>query len=433
MSTNSISYSNFRHSSVFITDALYFRTGIFLFIPSNSIVSRSNKYIFTLLGIEVSSHGGIILSSRSSIVASAIIVVIVFAGVGSYVFLTNQYIPPDIAVVTVNPGFGDLSMADQVDLGLHELSGDLVVNYEYRIAADQADAQTILEELANSGLYELIIAIGADLAGEVQAVASSHPSQLFGLIGGTTTANNVISAIFFQYEAAFLAGALAAMVSVGNANRSGIVGIIGSVATDPTVQQLIAGFKQGLIYANTTKNLNVTLRPEQYVGSYNNSEQASLLAYGMFNPSNPNGDATVIFAPVRASILGIREGMELANQTWFSNIFGREPFIIAAESDQDYIGLPDINTRTGYSWVLTSVVPRSDLAVYRIINATMWNDFSTLRAASPLVYNLANGGVNITNFEFINPLWTPTTLIDTIVDYRAMILNGTIVVQDTWP
>jgi basic membrane lipoprotein Med (substrate-binding protein (PBP1-ABC) superfamily) len=347
--------------------------------------------------------------------------------------MTSQYIPPDVAVVTVEPGFGDLSMADQVDLGLHELAGYLVVNYEYRIASDQADAQRIMEELAASGLYELIVAIGAELTEEVQTVASSHPTQLFGLIGGYATASNVISATFHQYQAAFLAGALAAFVSVGNENRSGKVGIIGSVASDPTVQQLIAGFKQGLIYANDTNTLNVTLLPEQFVGSYNNSEEASLLTYGMFNPSNPNGDATVIFAPVRASILGIREGMELANQTWFNDIVGREPFIITAESDQDYIGLPDITTRAGYSWVLTSVVPRSDLAVYRIINATMWNDFAILQAASPLVYDLQNGGVNITNFEFRNPLWTPISIIDTINDYRAMILNGTIIVQETWP
>ncbi|MFW9956626.1 MAG: BMP family protein [Candidatus Odinarchaeota archaeon] len=373
------------------------------------------------------------MSSRSSVLASVVIVVLVFSGVGSYVFLTNQYVPPDVAVVAVDPGFGDLSMADQVDLGLHELAGDVVVNYEYRTAENQADAQTILEELASSGTYELIIAIGGDLVEEIQAVASNHLTQRFALIGGSVSASNVISATFSLQEAAFLAGALAAYVSVGNENRSGIVGIIGSVQTNPAVQHLVAGFKQGLIYANTTHNLNVTLLPDRYVGSFNDSDEASTLAYGMFNPYNPNGNATVIFAPVRASMLGIREAMVQANASWFDDITGREPFIIAAEGDQDYLGLPDINTRSGYSWVLTSVVPRSDLAVYRIINATMWDDFSALQSSSPLIYDLANGGVNLTRFEFINAFWLTTDILDELGVYRAMILNGSIVVQDTWP
>lgn len=394
-------------------------------------MSRSNKYIFTLLGFEHNGHGGMILSSRSSIVASVIIVVLVFSGVGSYVFLTNQYIPPDIAVVVVSPGFGDLSMADQVDLGLEELSGDIVVNYDVHVAEDQTDAQVILETLSASLSYALIIVIGEELTDELQAVASNNANQKYAFIGGSVAATNVISATFTQYEAAYLAGALAALTAVGNANRSGIVGIIGSVASDPTVQSLIAGFKQGLTYANTTYNLNVTLVPDLFVGSYNDTSVAYTRAIQMFSPLQNN--ATVVFAPVRASIMGIRQAMDYANATWFHDITGREPFVIAAEGNQDYLGLPDIQTRTGYSWILTSVFPRSDLAVYRIINATLWDDFSTLQTQSPLEYNLANNGVNITDFEFRNVLWTPDEIIDTLGVLRQMIVNGTITVSESWP
>lgn len=397
-----------------------------------NVFSLNNTFKSSSLSNEFNDHGGIILSSRSSILASIIIVVLVFSGVGSYVFLTNQYVPPDIAVVVVDPGFGDLSMVDQVDLGLNELAGDLVVNYAYFTAASQSDAETLLAQLASSGNYELIIAIGEHLAEEIQAVASSYNSQKFAFIGGSVAATNVISTSFTQQEAAFLAGALAAYVSVGNANRSGIVGIIGSFETSLTVQRLVAGFKQGLVYANTTDSLNVRLLPEQYVDSYNDTEEARDLAIAMFNPYYPSGNATVIFAPVRASILGIREAMVYANQSWFKDVVGREPFIVAAEGDQDYLGLPNIETRAGFSWVLTSIVPRSDLAVYYIINATMWNDFASLQAESPIIHNLANGGVDVTN-QFRNPAWISLSLLDTISVYRTMILNGSIVVLDTWP
>jgi len=383
------------------------------------------------------------LSSRSSIIGSIIIVVIVFSAVSSYIYISGQYVPPDVAVVVRSPGFGDLSMADQVMTGLDELRGDIVVEYQYFTAEDEADAQTILEDLSASRIYELIVVIGGELANELQTVAGNYNQQKYAFIGGTINAPNIFSTTFSQNEAAYLAGILAGMVSSSNANMSGTVGIIGSVETDPTVSKLIAGFKQGFDYVNSTLNYSITLLPEVYVGSYNDSETAETLAINMFDPAQGNAD--VIFAPVRASIMGIRNAMLYANQTWFFNITNREPFIIAAEGNQDYLGLPDIETRSGYSWVLTSVVPRSDLAVYRIINATLWDNFqsATLRyrinnntnlpaTTKPIMHSMDDIGVNITNFEFRNPNWVPDYILDEIKDVRIDIFIGEIIVDETY-
>ena len=62
--------------------------------------------------------------------------------------MTNPYVPAKIAVVMTEPGFGDNSMADQVDTGLRELGGDAVVDYDDFIAQDEAEAQTILETVS---------------------------------------------------------------------------------------------------------------------------------------------------------------------------------------------------------------------------------------------------------------------------------------------
>ena len=370
------------------------------------------------------------MSSRSSILASIIIVVVVFSAVGGFIFMTNPYVPAKIGVVVTEPGFGDLSMADQVQTGLRELGGDIVVDYEYFIAEDITEAGTILEELSVSGEFDLIVVIGGELAGELAAVASNHPTQKFALIGGEVVADNVYSTSFRQHEAAFLAGVLAALASIGDENRTGtnIVGIIGSVESDPTVAALIAGFKQGVIYANESMDLgvNITLLPEQYIGSYNDSAQAELLASSMWHPMS--GNASIIFAPVRSSMLGIRSAMLIANSTYYNHT-DRQPLVIAAEGDQDYLGLPDINTRTGHSWVVTSVVPRSDLAVYRVINATLWDKFE----GATLVYDLANDGVDLTHSEFISYEWVPMALFNELIDIRAAINNGTIAVSESYP
>ncbi|MHA1576465.1 MAG: BMP family ABC transporter substrate-binding protein, partial [Candidatus Thorarchaeota archaeon] len=323
------------------------------------------------------------MSSRSSIIGSIIIVVLVFSAVGSYIFITNPYVPAKIAVVVSEPGFGDLTMADQVLTGLEELGGDMVVNYQFFTAADIDEAQTILEEQSALGEYLLIVVIGGELGEILTTAAATYPNQKYAFIGGEVIADNVFSTTFQQHEAAFLAGVLAAFASIGDENRTGtgIVGIIASVEADPTIAGMIAGFKQGFDYANNTLNLTVTLLPEVYVDSYNDSAEAESLATQMFD----SDDATILFTPVRASMPGIRNAMLIANATWNST---RQPLVIAAEGDQDYYGLPNTQTRSGSSWIITSVVPRSDHAVYRVVNSTLWNEFE----GATLVYDLEKAG-----------------------------------------
>jgi len=355
--------------------------------------------------------------------------------------MTNPYVPAKIAVVVNEPGFGDLTMADQVAEGLDELAGDIVVDYTYFTATDEANAAVILEEISVSNVFDLIIVIGGELGNELQTVAANHLDQKYAFIGGEIVADNVISATFLQHEAAFLAGVLAALASIGDVNRTGtgIVGIIGSMEADPTVAAMIAGFKQGFDYANNTLNVTATLLPEVYVDSYNDSAEAETLATDMFDPENVDGNASIIFTPVRASMPGIRAAMLTTNTTFFT-LFGntttRQPLVIAAEGDQDYYGLPDIQTRTGHSWIVTSIVPRSDLAVYQAINSTLWDDF----AEDTDIYNLeASGedtetpGVILTHSAFINYEWTPAWMFLLLDGLRDDIISGLIVVSTTYP
>ena len=384
--------------------------------------------------IEANDIGGMNLSSRSGAISSGIIVILVFSAVGGYVFLTNQYVPSHIAVVTTEPGFGDRSMADQAYEGLFHI--EVVVDYDYYVAADVTDLQDTIDEIAGNHNHDLIIVIGTEvgLADAVSTVASTYPNEKFGFIGGFVDLPNVASATFAENEAAFLAGALAAHLAVDNVNRTGVVGIIGSVSSDTTVNELIDGFLQGLDYANQTLQ-NVILLPTDYVGAYNDSETADEIATDMWNPAI--GNASVIFAPVRASIDGIRSAMEYANETWFGleNGNNHEPFVIAAEGDQRYMGNPNIEIATGPSWVVTSVVPRSDLAIYGIINATLWGDFlgslnyGAIDSGADADHGgtLADDQIGLADLEeFWDEDWVTIAMINMTTDYRLAIINGTI-------
>jgi len=130
---------------------------------------------------------------------------------------------------------------------------------------------------------------------------------------------------------------------------------------------------------------------------------------------------------------GIRSAMLIANATWNST---RQPLVIAAEGDQDYFGLPNTQTRAGSSWIVTSIVPRSDHAVYQVVNATLWDKFE----GATLVYDLESAGnevdiagVILTHSGFINDLWTPEWMFTSIESIRQSIIDGDITVLTEYP
>ncbi len=361
------------------------------------------------------------MSSRMSIVSSAVVVLIIFGAVGSYLYLAQLYEPPRVAVVVMAPGFGDSSLADQVLRGMESFQSDTVVSYFTYVADDTTSAISILTSLASrTGYFDLIVGVGHQMKDAIQTVCEQFPSQMFAIIGDVVPEDNVASAYFSIEEAAFLAGVLAAFLSSAT-NYTRTVGILGSLASDIQVTSMINGFIWGVQNASATYSLNVTIVDPVYVGSYADNETAYNLAVDLFQ----NENASVIFAPVRASIWGVREAMFFMNATWHANNITRRPLVIAAEGEQDHIGLPNPELRStilGPSWMVTSVVPRTDLAISYIMNKTLWNEFP---GGTAFHYRLANGGVNLTKFEFsstiIQVLWPQWKTI--LRQYREYIIE----------
>ena len=363
------------------------------------------------------------MSSRSSIITSLVIVIVVFGSIGGILFLTTPYEPSKVAVVVMDPAFGDMSRADQALEGMSEFRRDISVQFfvpgnipDYAISYGDSpttliEAQDLLENLAASGEYSIILAIGEELAPVVQSVAEDYPLQKFGMIGAALNADNVASAIFASEEAAFLGGALAALLAAED-GYTDVVGILAAEVDDPAIDRMISGFIQGLQHANSTNALNVSLLETRYVGSVNNSPIAQGIARLLFDQN-----ASVIFAPVRASIDGVVEAARISDI-----IYPRRPLIIAAEFDLDYLGTADPEMPTAPSYIATSVLSRTDLAIYDILNMTMWDLFP---GNENFLYDLSNSGVNITEFLY-STTYISNDITDEIDAYEAEIIAGTI-------
>ncbi|MFW9918290.1 MAG: BMP family protein [Candidatus Thorarchaeota archaeon] len=365
------------------------------------------------------------MSSRSNMVISLVIIAIIFGGVGFAIYFAAPYEPSRVAVVMMAPGFGDMSKADNVYEGMDTLAHDVSVQYVYPdpLPTTVAEAQDDLEEYASrANFYDLIIAIGEDMIPALQSVATDFPNQKFAIIGGDVSLDNVASATFESQEAAFLAGVVAAFMA--DEQRDSIdapynaqIGILGAV-DDNEINVLINGFIQGVISANETYDLNVTLVDTQYVGYWNNSDVAEGMIYTMFVVD----DISVIFAPVRASYEGVRTGMFRADQAFgFSS---RQPLVIAAEGNLDWYGAANPEIPIAPSFITTSAYDRMDWAIYDIINQTLWDLFP---GGELLEYNLANGGSNITDFLY-SSTYIPEELEDALDLYREQISDGTIIV-----
>jgi basic membrane protein A len=359
------------------------------------------------------------LSSRSGIITSGIIVALVFAGIGGFLYMTDPFAPRTVAVVVMEPGFGDLSFADHFEEGLENLRGDIPIEYRIpeELPSTQAEAVQILESLAQSQQHTLILAAGERLEGALASVAADYPSQEFAIIGGVVEAENVASATFATEQAAFLAGALAAFVA-SEPSYTDIIGILGATEEDAAITRMINGFIQGVQNANSTYDFNVQLLEPEYLNGYNETALAESKTQSMFTQQN----VSIIFAPVRAAINGVRQGMANVNATLRAE--GRLPLVIGAEANQDYYGCANPEIPVAPSWIPTSVVPRTGEAAYDIINATLWNDFP---GGKTFHYNLSNGGVNVTDFEYSSTYLNPIDgLMDALRDYKIQIIAGTL-------
>ena len=62
------------------------------------------------------------MSSRSNMLISLVIIVVIFGGVGAMIYVAAPYEPSNIAIVVMAPGFGDMSKADTVEEGMDELA-----------------------------------------------------------------------------------------------------------------------------------------------------------------------------------------------------------------------------------------------------------------------------------------------------------------------
>lgn len=209
----------------------------------------------------------------------------------------------------------------------------------------QLSKKEFIEKIAKSK-YNPIITLSFLYANEIVEISKSFPEKTFVVIDGNTSdAKNILNINFKEEEGSFLVGAIAALKS-----KTGVIGFIGGMDI-PVIKSFGCGFAQGVKYINPKAKLVVEMVGDDYT-AFNNPKKAEKISKQMIKKG-----ADVIYHAAD------RSGKGLIKAAKDHNIYA-----IGVDFNQNW-------QAPGY--VLTSMLKRVDVAIYKVLLDSMNNQIST--------------------------------------------------------
>ncbi|MDD4701577.1 MAG: BMP family protein [Desulfovibrio sp.] len=304
--------------------------------------------------------------------------------------------PLRVALLLEHPA-GDGGWSDALLRGL-ERARKLPVEAEALVAPAQADSAAIQDFFRNAAANHDLVLVGSDRLHEaLRNNAANFRKTKFGCIDAGVRAPNIMSVTFADEQAAYLAGAAAAMLTAQttlpgiNADRT-----IGWLSGEdvPAMRSLLNGFVEGARLVD----------PEVRVINR---------ITGSFTDAAAGGKAARELLDQGADVLVLACG--LGNGPALQEAANRGAYVIGLDQNQD-TKLP--------GRVLTSIVKKADDAVYDIVAAAAAGNF---KGKEILVRDLKNGGVDITD---MGPFRTsagkdaPAGMVRRLRELRSELTNG---------
>ena len=275
--------------------------------------------------------------------------------------------PLRVALLLEHPG-GDGGWNDALLRGL-ERARQLPVAAEVLVAPAQADTAAIQEFFRNAASSHDLVLVASDRLHEaLRNNAANYRRTLFGCIDAGIRAPNIMCITFADEQAAYLAGAAAAMIttqtSLPGINADRTIGWL-SGQDVPAMRSLLNGFVEGARLVD----------PEVRVINR---------ITGSFTDAAAGGKAASELLDQGADILVLASG--LGNGPALEEAARRGAYVIGLDGNQDG-KLP--------GRVITSIVKKADDAVYDLVAAAA--DSGNFKGKEILVRDLKNGGVDITD------------------------------------
>lgn len=271
-----------------------------------------------------------------------------------------------IGVIFTVAGLGGSSFNDVIFNGIKRAQEELGIDFDSVEPKSISDEQIVMDEMAASEEYALIIGVGNEMKDALTAVATDYPEQKFCFIDASVDLPNIANYASKEQEGAFLCGALAALAEQSKLspmfNDQKIFGFIGGV-DNPIIRRFLAGFEAGAKYIDPEYEVLY-----DYVGGFNDPGTGKTIGATL----NQKG-ADLIFHAAGASGIGM--------------------FQAAEENKFLAIGV-NLNQNSLYpDYIIASMLKRVDNAAYHAISTVLDNTF----AGGTVTLSLADGGVGYTN------------------------------------
>jgi basic membrane protein A len=320
-----------------------------------------------------------------------------------------------VGFVTDTGGIDDQSFNTTQWKGVERAQEELGIEAQFIQSDEATQYESNLTEFASQE-YDLIIASGFFLGGDLAKLAPQYPDVKFtivdytypdpfgvpeGVVGHSECVPNVMGQVFKTDQAAFLAGYLAAGMT-----KTGKLGYFGG-AKIPTVTIFGVGFQAGMEYYNQVHGTNVVL-----IGWDNETGEG--LFTGDFSDLTKGKECTEslcdegadIFIPV-GGLIGT-PGFDVARE--------RGGYGIWVDVD-GYNLLPEAR-----DVLLTSVMKNMDNSCYDVIKAAKEDKFE---GCGVYVGDLKNGGVGIAPYHDLESA-VPDDLKAEVEELKEKIISGEI-------
>ncbi len=300
-----------------------------------------------------------------------------------------------IGFVTAGNAVNDNSFNGMTIAGLRRLQRDFQVEVLVRSGGYVVESvrQAILSLLKEN--VRIIVTNSATVEGRFAEIALDYPNVVFVLndcnIEGYP---NVVSIDYAQEMGSYLVGALCAWQT-----KTGKVGFIGGNEM-PVIKGFLNGFLQGVRFSGRDIEVDVKfVRRGNSEKGFEDPKQANALAMGMYNSG-----VDIIYAVAGLAGNGV---IQAARKT------GNQ--VVGVDSNQDHMAK---------GVVLTSMMKRLDVAVYKEVRSILTGTF----APGCKVYNLGNEGVGLTEMKYSKHLVAPEVL-DKLEKLRNDLISGNVKVE----
>lgn len=305
--------------------------------------------------------------------------------------------PLRVALLLEHPA-GDNGWNDSLLHGLERARRELPVQAEVLVAPPQADAATLQSFFQKAAASHDLVLVASDRLHEsLRNNAANFRRTMFGCIDAGIRAPNIMCITFADEQAAFLAGAAAAMLTTQTAlpgiNTDKTIGWL-SGQDVPAMRSLLNGFVEGARLVDPEVRVI-----NKITGSFSDAESGRQAARQLLDQG--------------ADVLVLACGA--GNAPAMDEAAARGAYVVGLDNNQDK-RLP--------GRVLTSIVKKADNAVYDLVAAAASGNF---KGKEILVRNLQNGGVDITDmapFKAAAGKNVPEGLERRLRELRGELVNG---------